>query len=362
MSTAEYGDFADQLRLDEGEAFLLSSFRVLMLDQDLESDKRRNSVKTATLDAEVEAATELLDYLSDSAPVWIKEFSETYGKSNTAAVFEAPTRLGGHLAGRPRAVLLMVELLLLHPWNEPKTEWVKDTRLRSLRTAASLLPHLREDDLTIMEREHAAILRRLRRSSVKWGRVALVTAAGLGLGVVTAGWAAPAIGAAIGGTMGLSGAAATSAGLAALGGGSLASGGLGMAGGTALLTGLGGAVGATAGAAGARWTQLSAAQIITDAIKLDLYVRMVHSDDDELARRVVVSLQQRITELAEKTNQLAEQLREVSADRTRLAEENKQLRDQLKREHAESQLAESALEIVIDRLSGQLVPQDADAL
>ncbi|MFE3983338.1 hypothetical protein ACFXPR_02535 [Nocardia tengchongensis] len=107
---------------------------------------------------------------------------------------------------------------------------------------------------------------------------------------------------------------------------------------------------------------MSAAQIITDAIKLDLYVRMVHSDDDELARRVVVSLQQRITELAEKTNQLAEQLREVSADRTRLAEENKQLRDQLKREHAESQLAESALEIVIDRLSGQLVPQDADAL
>lgn len=55
----------------------------------------------------------------------------------------------------------------------------------------------------------------------------------------TAGAAAPftaAIGSAIGGMMGLSGAAATSAGLALLGGGSLAAGGFGMMGGTLLLT------------------------------------------------------------------------------------------------------------------------------
>jgi len=44
------------------------------------------------------------------------------------------------------------------------------------------------------------------------------------------------IGSTIGGTMGLSGAAATNAGLAMLGGGSIANGGLGIAGGTALLT------------------------------------------------------------------------------------------------------------------------------
>lgn len=55
----------------------------------------------------------------------------------------------------------------------------------------------------------------------------------------TAGAAAPftaSIGSAIGGMMGLSGAAATSAGLALLGGGSLAAGGFGMLGGTVLLT------------------------------------------------------------------------------------------------------------------------------
>jgi hypothetical protein len=53
----------------------------------------------------------------------------------------------------------------------------------------------------------------------------------------TAGAAAPAVGAFIGSTfMGLSGAAATSAGLAAVGGGALAAGGGGMAAGTAIIT------------------------------------------------------------------------------------------------------------------------------
>lgn len=65
--------------------------------------------------------------------------------------------------------------------------------------------------------------------------------------VVTGGLAAPAIGAAIGTTfMGLSGAAATSAGLAAIGGGSLAAGGLGMAGGTAIISAIVGGVGTVA--------------------------------------------------------------------------------------------------------------------
>lgn len=54
---------------------------------------------------------------------------------------------------------------------------------------------------------------------------------------VTAGAAAPAVGAFIGSTfMGLSGCAATSAGLAALGGGAIAAGGGGMAAGATLVT------------------------------------------------------------------------------------------------------------------------------
>lgn len=71
-------------------------------------------------------------------------------------------------------------------------------------------------------------------------KVALVTGGTVVGGTVcflTAGAAAPAVGAFIGSTfMGLSGCAATSAGLAALGGGAIAAGGGGMAAGAALVT------------------------------------------------------------------------------------------------------------------------------
>lgn len=78
------------------------------------------------------------------------------------------------------------------------------------------------------------------KESSFWSWVIGIGAALLALAVVifTGGTASPlvaGIGSAIGGMMGLSGAAATSAGLALLGGGSLAAGGFGMAGGVVLI-------------------------------------------------------------------------------------------------------------------------------
>jgi Protein of unknown function (DUF726) len=71
----------------------------------------------------------------------------------------------------------------------------------------------------------------------------------------TGGLAAPAIGGFIGANfLGLSGAAATSAGLATLGGGSIAAGGMGMAGGTMAVSGLFGLAGA--GVAGVKYSNL----------------------------------------------------------------------------------------------------------
>lgn len=74
---------------------------------------------------------------------------------------------------------------------------------------------------------------------VNWLLISLVTIAAGAAILFTGGAASPAvaaIGTWVGGTMGLSGAAATKAGLALLGGGSIASGGFGMVGGAALLT------------------------------------------------------------------------------------------------------------------------------
>lgn len=80
------------------------------------------------------------------------------------------------------------------------------------------------------------------------GTTALVTLGGIAIAGPFALVAGPAIGGAIGTAMGLSGAAATSAGLAFIGGGSLAAGGLGMAGGLAIVTMVGSAVGGSLGA------------------------------------------------------------------------------------------------------------------
>lgn len=74
---------------------------------------------------------------------------------------------------------------------------------------------------------------------VNWLLISLVAVAAGAAIIFSGGTASPAvaaIGSWVGGTMGLSGAAATKAGLALLGGGAIASGGFGIVGGTALLT------------------------------------------------------------------------------------------------------------------------------
>ena len=87
-----------------------------------------------------------------------------------------------------------------------------------------------------------------------WSKVITWTIGGTLIALATAGLAAPAIATAIGGVMGLSGAAAASAGLAFLGGGAIAAGGFGMAGGFVVLVGGGGLLGAA--------TSMSASKLI----------------------------------------------------------------------------------------------------
>jgi hypothetical protein len=80
-----------------------------------------------------------------------------------------------------------------------------------------------------------------------WGKLITWTLAGTALTVITAGIAAPAMAGAVGGVMGLHGAAATAAGFAFFGGGAIASGGFGMAGGLSVIIGGGSILGAVGG-------------------------------------------------------------------------------------------------------------------
>lgn len=121
----------------------------------------------------------------------------------------APRSIGS----RSRSLLVLVDLVLFDPW-PAKRKCNASARHEILRVLTLGFPDARESDLDAMFTEQKALIRQLRRKNVRWGRVAVAGALGLGIGVATAGWAAPLIGTAIGTAAGLSGAAATSAGLA----------------------------------------------------------------------------------------------------------------------------------------------------
>ena len=104
---------------------------------------------------------------------------------------------------------------------------------------------------------------------------------------------APHIGGAIGAGMGLSGAAATSAGLAALGFGSIASGGFGMAGGMLIVGAVSGTLGAGIGSIAAGATKIHANAAIEAQklrVTLTLLLRGVSQDGKAIATGIISAL------------------------------------------------------------------------
>lgn len=228
---------------------------------------------------------------------------------------------------RSRSLLLLIDLYGFEPWIDGR--WDRRVRTETLAEAHRAIGELRPEDLAAVENAYADALKKLSKSG-SWKKYAVLAGAGVGLGVLTGGLAAPAIAGAYGTlVLGYSGAVATSAGMAALGGGSIAAGGLGMAGGAALITGFGGAAGMGAATLGGKAAGFTAARVAADAVRLHVVTQLVLRDVDgneEAAKAVIVSLRERVTglgvtvaALAEKTDvlraQLAAKQAEVDAER-----------------------------------------------
>jgi hypothetical protein len=349
---------ADEIRLDADEMLVLTLLQQLMIGRDLIAEKAlsRELAKRRFRDEFAEAAAAAYWSRGEVLPGWAGEAAASIAArvpaQQRSVIEQAAALFGGHIGRRSRALLLLIELVAFQPWSDG-IGWVPAARRDALAAAAGHLGALRPGDFRAVTSEFDAVLRALARRNVRWARVAAVSAAGLVLGVASMGVAAPAIGAAVGGVLGFSGAAATSAGLAALGGGSVAAGGFGMAGGTVLLTGLGALGGAGAGVAGSRLTGWSASQVVAAAVKLDVVARMVLLDaegDEVKARLVVEGLQARLDEVGATIGRLAEQLRQLKADNSQLTAENAELRRRWEAERAEAETAQAALEVVIDRI------------
>lgn len=358
MLTGDVRNVAEEMRLDADEMLVLTLLQQVMIGRDLIAEKNTTQAQTKQRfrDGFAQVATMAHWSRGDDLPGWAREAAATVADRVPAqqrrAIEEAGPVFGGQVQQRSRALLLLIELVAFQPWSGG-VDWVAAARRDALAVAAGHLSALRPSDLRAVTNEFDAVLGALARRKVRWGRVVAASAAGLVLGVASMGVAAPAIGAAVGGLLGFSGAAATSAGLAALGGGSVAAGGFGMTGGTVLLTGLGALGGVGAGAAGSRVTGWSASQVVAAAVKLDVVARMVLLDaegDEAKVRLVVEGLQGRLDEVTTTIGRLAEQLRRLSADNDRLTAENKELRRLLEAERAEAETAQTALEVVIERI------------
>lgn len=341
--------------LEWSESVALAAMQVSLMRSDIAATKSDKSVavREAVLGDAVTDFRKVAAEDRPDRPDWLTALVVDMDTQEAAdAIAEHARRLPQLFDSRERSLLVLVDLVLFDPWLA-KASWHTATHRTTLEALVDDFPHLDRTDLDRMREEHKLLLRRLRRKSVHWGKVAVIGAAGLAAGVATGGWAAPAIGAAIGSAAGLTGAAATSAGLATLGGGAIAAGGFGIAGGTALVTGIGGIAGAGAAAAGARWTSWTTGQVVADAMRLDLIARCVlieAQNRDEKQRRVVQSLQERLEKVVADGDRLLDRIRDLSRENARLTAENKELREELRRQHADAKRAEGALEVILERL------------
>lgn len=251
---------------------------------------------------------------------------------------------------RDRSVLLTIELLCFHPW-PPKVKFDKGLRQEQVDALAKAFyapighDYVREIDHEIVSRARRFALR------LGWKRIALVAVGAVALGAVTGGLGAAAVGGAIGGTMGLSGAAAVNAGLAFLGGGSLAAGGLGVAGGTMVVVGAAGASAGAAAGGGAAMHAMSASDVLADMVKVDVlakYVVLREQSEPQKVRKVVVLTEKAVRDSEREAERLRVQIKNLSelkhlADASvelvkQRENEVKELKEQLKTAEASAKL------------------------
>ncbi|MQW76309.1 hypothetical protein GHK92_10515 [Nocardioides sp. dk4132] len=353
-----------KLELTPDEDFILTAWQYRMMQRDIAASKGkylpakrevRDSFRTAAVESMLQRTGATWSPAVASAVTALAGDGEG---PNPEALEDAAPELSPIVAKRSRALLLLIDLYGFEPWTEGK--WDKTTRTECLAEAHRALDQLHPEDLVAVETAYKEAIKKLSTAG-SWTKYALLAGAGLGLGVLTGGLAAPAIAGAYGTVvLGYSGAVATTAGMAALGGGSIAAGGLGMAGGAALITSVTGAAGAGAAALGGRATGFTVAQVAADAIKLHVVTQLVLRDVDgneEAAKAVIVSLRERVANLGQTIASLADRIETLHAQlETKQAEVDAERAQRLE---ADDRVAR--LRAVADRLKERVAgPEDED--
>lgn len=305
----------EKLELSADEDFVLTAWQYRMMQRDIAASKgkqlpSKRDVRNAFRAAAVEAIAQRKgDDWSSAVAAAVHRVAGADKVPDLEALEDAGPDVSSVVAKRSRALLLLIDLYGFEPWVEGK--WDKDARGGTLSEAHQAMDQLHPEDLDAVGTAYKDAIKQLSTSG-SWTKYALMAGAGVGLGVLTGGLAAPAIAGAYGTlVLGYSGVVATSAGMAALGGGSVAAGGLGMAGGAALITGVSAAAGAGAATLGGRVTGFTAARVAADAVRLHVVTQLVLRDVDgneEAAKAVIVSLRERVVSLGKTIVTLAERI------------------------------------------------------
>lgn len=288
------------------EELALSACMVLLMEEELAWRKSSGKKEPENARAAVHASRSGLDEL-------IAKVDDPDIDSEQLRTFGSLKPLLGGIESTIKDCGLLVELCAFQPWamtkqkrkaqllkKEPRSDFLE-------RTAMMLGGNTTPKDVEIIDKVLYP------RSIVK-----IAVIGGAAIGFMVFGWwlawaAAPMIGGAIGGAMGLSGAAAVNAGLAAVGGGSLAAGGLGMAGGTMIIGGMGALVGGATAAGGTAFItsqDVSPAALKAHANKL----RALHDclelhgqESQAYAQQMVVKLRAEIEALSTEITRLKRQ-------------------------------------------------------
>lgn len=182
---------------------------------------------------------------------------------------------------RVKASLVLLELVCFEPYFPLDEDSPKAFKGISLdKKQKEMFLRQASGDLGIpperVEQLQSAMRKATNSLTGRWWKMGLGVLAGLGLGALTLGIAAPFVGGLVGAGMGLYGAAATAAGLAAIGGGAVAAGGLGMAGGVAILVGGGALLGRGAGGMGGYFLSfLNYGTALVQSVKLEVALKEI---------------------------------------------------------------------------------------
>ncbi|WP_445169268.1 hypothetical protein ACTXG7_08075 [Mycolicibacterium sp. Dal123E01] len=353
-----------KLELSADEDFVLTAWQYRMMQRDIAASgskhlgsKRevRNSFRTNAVQA-IEHRN--ADEWSPAIAEVVRQITAADGAPDLEALEDAGPEISGVVSKRSRALLLLIDLYGFEPWVEGK--WDSDVRGKTLSETHQAMDQLLPEDLGAVDTAYKDAIKKLSATG-SWTKYALLAGAGLGLGLLTGGLAAPAIAGAYGSlVLGYSGAVAATAGMAALGGGSIAAGGLGMAGGSALITGVGGLAGAGFATLGGRAAGVTVARVAADAVRLHVVTQLVLRDVDgneQAAKAVIVSFRERVDNLGKVVVALAERIEKLRIQlELKQAEVDAELEKRLEAEDRVARIRAVA-DKLIERVTG---PEDAD--